>query len=231
MHKQARGAVGWGVDRMIRRAVRRSFHTVYWQPPNYELPRPSILVANHHGWHDGYMMYLAATALGLPVVDWIQEFEAFPLFGSVGGMPFPADDAAERSRTIRKTIRLMNGSKTSLVLFAEGVLHRPDSLLPFGRSLEFVASKVPDVSVVPVAIRYEQATHERPDAYVSFGSAVPLGDHLAFRTRLEVAQLLDRLRAAAALEPDSLQVLAAGEKDVNEKLDMRRIPFRRRSKL
>jgi 1-acyl-sn-glycerol-3-phosphate acyltransferase len=227
MEKQAKGMLGWAVDRMIRRSVRKSFHTVFWLKPLYELPRPCILVANHHGWHDGYLMYLAATRLGLPVVDWIQEFDAFPPFGAIGGMPFPANDPFRRTQTIRRTIRLMRQSGTSLILFPEATLHRPDSLLPFGKALELVAAKVPGVTVVPVALRYELAMHERPEAYVSFGTPVPIGDRLASRARLEVASLLGRLRATIAFDSERLEVLATGTKDVNERMDMRWIPSRR----
>ncbi len=230
MGKQVQGVVGWAVDRMIRRSVRKAFHTVYWSDPPHDLMRPAILVVNHHGWHDGYLMYLAATKLGLPVVDWIQEYDAFPFFGAIGGMPFPADDPVRRTQTLRKTVRAMRQSNTSLILFAEGTLHRPDSLLPFGKSLEWVVSKVPGATVIPVAIRYEHSMHERPEAYVSFGKPVPFGDSLAFRTRLEVASLLDRLRVLSLLERDRLEVLFEGTKDVNERMDMRAIPLRRRTR-
>ncbi len=120
---------------MIRRSVRRAFHSVYWSPPPETPTPPAIFVINHHGWHDGYLMYLAATRLGIRVVDWIQEFEAFPLFAKVGGMPFPKDDPVGRAATIRRTIRLMRDERRSLLLFAEGVMHRPPGLMPFGKAL------------------------------------------------------------------------------------------------
>jgi len=215
---------------MIRRSVRRVFRNVYWIRPETPVAEPAIFVPNHHGWHDGYLMYLALSALKLenPFHDWIQEYEAFPLFGRVGGMPFPADDAGRRAATIRQTIRWMREERRNLLLFAEGVLHRPPELLPFGKSLELVASKVPDTKVVPVAIRYEHSLHERPEATLLFGSPMPPGPDLAARTRLQVAALLDRLAAILALEPERRQILHPGTPDVNERMDMRRLPTRRR---
>jgi len=116
----AQGVVGRMVDWMIRRSVRKGFRGVYWIPPDRPLPTPCVLVANHHGWHDGYAMYHAVTKLGIKVVIWIEEFEAFPLLASVGGMPFPQDDAVRRAATIRKTIRLLQKGEASLLLFGEG---------------------------------------------------------------------------------------------------------------
>lgn len=209
------------VDRMIRRSVRRAFHTVYWRPPQ-AITAPTIFVANHHGWHDGYLMYLAATKLNLRVVDWIQEFDAFPLFAKVGGMRFPKDDPAARAVTIRRTIRLMREEGRSLLLFAEGELHRPPGLLPFGKALETVARAVPAATVIPVAIRYEQAMHERPEAWIRFGEPVPGGDGLASRTQVEVGRGLYALDGERRFAAERYEVLAAGTPDVNERWDLRK---------
>ncbi len=207
---------------MIRRSVRKAFHTVHWSPP-VESPRPpTIFVANHHGWHDGYLMYLAATRLGVRVVDWIAEFDAFPLFAKVGGMRFPADDPAARAATIKRTIRLMRDDGRSLLLFAEGVLHRPPGLLPFGKALETVARSVPGVRVVPVAIHYQLAMHERPEAWLRFGPEVASGADLSARARLTVAEGLDALAGEIRFSPERFETLAKGTLDVNERWDVRR---------
>lgn len=222
--RQQEGILGLAVDRMIRRSVRKAFHTVRWAPPRETLSPPVVFVANHHGWHDGYLMYLAATRLGIRVVDWIAEFDAFPLFSKVGGMRFPPDDPAARAATIRRTIRLMREGR-SLLLFAEGTLHRPPALLPFGKALETVVKGVPEARVVPVSIRYELSMHERPEAWVRFGAPVPGGAGLAERTRLTVAEGLDALAGEIRFAPERFETLAEGTLDVNERWDVRR--FRR----
>ncbi|CAN5481341.1 hypothetical protein BH11ARM2_BH11ARM2_07470 [soil metagenome] len=201
---------------MIRGNVRKAFHTVRWRPPAHLPDGPKIFATNHHGWHDGYLMYIACTALGVPVVDWIAEFDAFPLFAKVGGMPFPPNDAGRRAATVRKTIRLMKGEGRSLILFAEGVLHRPPELMPFGRSLELVAEKT-GAAVIPVAIRYEIAMHERPEPFLLFGSPVEPGPKLSERSRLAVRKLLDEGAMLIRHDEDSLQTLVQGTKDVNER--------------
>jgi hypothetical protein len=174
-------------------------------------------------------MYLALSRLNLlGIHDWIQEYDAFPLFGAVGGMPFPTDDPARRSETIRRTVRLLR-ARHSLLLFAEGVLHRPPGLLEFGKSLDFLARVAPEACVIPVAIRYELALHERPEAFVWFGEPMAKGEDIARRTRLSVAAALDRLSASMAVGGEGLEVLHSGTKDVNERWDFRKMP--RRSKL
>ena len=215
---QREGLLGRAVDAMVRRSVRKSFHHVDWIPPGPLPDGPAIFVANHHGWHDGYLMYLAITALDRRVLDWIQAYDSFPLFGRIGGMPFPAHDAAVRAATIRRTVRLMRDEGRSLMLFAEGVLHRPPELLPFGKSLELVAGKT-GATVVPVGIRYELSTHERPEAILSFGPPVEAGPDLSPRTRLAVAAELDRAAALLARSDAPLPRLLSGTPDVNERWD------------
>lgn len=198
---------------MIRRSVRAKFHTVYWTPPETAPQPPSIFYANHHGWMDGYLMFHLVEQLGMRSVDWIEEFEAFPLFKSIGGMPFPNNDAAKRANTIRQTIRLMKTDRRSLVIFPEGVLHRPPDVMEFGKGLSVVAKAVPEAEMVPVALRYEISMHERPEAWITVGKPHAFGSLDDCRERVE-----SLLRS-----PRGSDVLVAGTKDVNERMDMRRI--------
>lgn len=198
---------------MIRRQTRAGFRQVLWTPPATALPVQVILVPNHHGWFDGYLMYLAAKAVGRPILDWIAAYDSFPLFRTVGGMPFPPDDLTLRTATVRRTIRRMREERRSLLLFAEGVLHDGPGILPLGRSLEVVARAVPEAAVVPVAIVYAMGIHQRPEARVRFGEIAARGEGLGERTRTEVERLLAVERARP-----STDLLLAGTRDINERI-------------
>lgn len=221
---QEEGWIGRRVGAMIRRSVRKSFKGVYLHDDSFK-PDPDagpyVFAVNHHGWHDGYLMFHLITHLGIRCLDWIQEFDSFPLFAKVGGMPFPADRPEVRTATIRRTIRLMREEKRSLVLFPEGVLHYPPEILPFGATLRFVAEHA-NATVIPVAIRYEMAIHERPEAFIRIGASVSadvcresLVDHLVCLTR------------DTRGNRDRFTLLARGTDSVNERWDMRRIPKRK----
>lgn len=214
---QEDGLIGRLVGGMIRRSVRARFRGLYWRPPTLPTERPLIFAANHHGWFDGYVMYHVVTKLGVPALDWIEEFDSFPLFARVGGMPFPVGKPEVRAATVRKTIRRMLEEGRSLVLFAEGVLHEPPSVLPFGRSLEVVAAKT-HAMIIPTAIRYTFDLHERPEAWVRFGDAIdPGATDLAETARRSVVSLLE-----TPMAPSEFELLASGTLDVNERWDKRR---------
>jgi 1-acyl-sn-glycerol-3-phosphate acyltransferase len=166
-------------------------------------------------------MFHLVTELGVPCVDWIEEFGAFPFFRHIGGLPFPAGDSGARATTVKRTIRLMREQGRSLVLFAEGALHRPPDLLPLGKSLETVVRSVPSVMVVPVAIVYDMSLHERPEAYLRLGGPIGHGPGLLERTREALAAALEQVRADIQ-SGTPFETLVSGTKDVNERLDMRR---------
>ncbi|HMS54440.1 MAG TPA: hypothetical protein PKA27_03490 [Fimbriimonadaceae bacterium] len=207
---------------MIRRAVRKNFKAVYWEPPLQTLAHPTILFANHHGWYDGYLMYHVAHALNLRCLDWIEEFDTFPLFRYVGGLPYPKDDASRRAATIRQTVRSLEGGSRSLVIFPDQPLHYPPEIGPMARSLEFLARKVPAARLVPVAINYEFAMHERAEAFIRIGSPIAHSTTLLTDCRNHLVDLLEETRRLVRVGHD-FQLLVRGTDSINERWDMRRI--------
>lgn len=210
------GPMGRLVGGMIRRAVRKQFKAVRWIPATVP-EAPVIFLANHHGWYDGYLMYHLVSHLNLRSVDWIQEFDAFPLFAKVGGLPFRENDPTGRAKTIRQTIRLMREEQRSLILFGEGVLHYPPDVLPIGKSLELVARQVPNGQIVPVAICYEFAMHERAEAFLSLGSVTTVSDAHA-----DLSSQVSKTRELIRTDPSRFEVLVKGTDSINERMDMRR---------
>jgi 1-acyl-sn-glycerol-3-phosphate acyltransferase len=202
------------VGAMIRRSVRARFRAVYWKNANDSIEAPAIFFANHHGWHDGYLMYHVVTRLGLPCLDWITEFEAFPLFRFVGGMPFPRDSAQIRAKTIRRTLKAMREHGRSLVLFPEGELHRPPDVRPFERALEWMAARVENCQLIPVAIRYDMSIHERPVAFLHLGLPLEAGCEVGERGRQQIQSML----ATMPLDESAYELLVSGTRSVNERL-------------
>ncbi|MBX3097248.1 MAG: hypothetical protein KF812_10330 [Fimbriimonadaceae bacterium] len=222
MGVQERGLPGKLVGAMIRRSIRHRFHSVYWRPPHTPLVAPVVFACTHHNWHDGYLMFHAVDRLGIRCLDWIAEYYAFTPFRFVGGMPFTPGDMAERTKTIRETIRRMNKNDESLVLFADGNLRSAGQPWHVGEALDLVLKRVPDVTVVPVGITTVMGIHERPLAGVWMGEPLTLGPNLRSRAK----QMCDILAAEAerglTREPIEAALLARGTLDVNERWDMRR---------
>ena len=138
----------------------------------YDRNRPLVLFANHHYWWDGYLGYWLIRALGRRMVVWMEAYRRFPPFGAIGALPFPPDDPQVRARTVRRTVQILRTEPaTALLLFPEGTLHGDtERLLPFQRSLHWLVCRVPQATLLPLALHIEPSYHQYPRAYLSVGA-------------------------------------------------------------
>jgi 1-acyl-sn-glycerol-3-phosphate acyltransferase len=194
-----------------------------------ELGRPVILFANHHYWWDGYLGYWLIRAWGRRMVVWMEAYRRFPPFEALGALPFPPDDPQVRARTVRRTVQILRTEPAALLLFPEGVLHGDtERLLPFQRSLHWLACRVPQATLLPLAIHIEPSYHQYPRAYLSVGAPFQSAstDETAWLAEAAgaVETLLRQTRAdaRAALTDDEhaaqgFQVLLQGTRSIHER--------------
>jgi hypothetical protein len=196
----------------------------------YELGRPVILFANHHYWWDGYLGYWIIRAWGRRMVVWMESYRRFPPFGAIGALPFPPDDPMARARTVKRSVQaLRTEPATALLLFPEGTLHGDtERLLPFQRSLHWLACRAPQATLLPLAIHIEPSYHQYPRAYLSVGApfqsaATEPTDWLAEAAgAVETLLRQTRIDARAALTDDEhaaqgFQVLLQGALSIHER--------------
>jgi len=195
-----------------------------------ELGRPVILFANHHYWWDGYLGYWLIRAWGRRMVVWMESYRRFPPFGAIGALPFPPDDPMARARTVKRSVQaLRTEPATALLLFPEGTLHGDtERLLPFQRSLHWLACRVPQAMLLPLAIHIEPSYHQYPRAYLSVGAPFQSAstDETAWLAEaagaLETLLRQTRIDARAARTDDDhaargFQVLLQGALSIHER--------------
>jgi len=194
-----------------------------------ELGCPVILFANHHYWWDGYLGYWLIRAWGYRPLAWMEAYRRFPPFGALGALPFPPNDPQARARTVRRTVQILRTEPAALLLFPEGVLHGDtERLLPFQRSLHWLACRVPQAMLLPLAIHIEPSYHQYPRAYLSVGAPFQSAatDETAWLAEAAgaVETLLRQTRAdaRAALTDDEhtargFQVLLRGALSIHER--------------
>jgi hypothetical protein len=195
-----------------------------------ELGCPVILFANHHYWWDGYLGYWLIRAWGRRMVVWMESYRRFPPFGAIGALPFPPDDPMARARTVKRSVQaLRTEPATALLLFPEGTLHGDtERLLLFQRSLHWLACRVPQATLLPLAIHIEPSYHQYPRAYLSVGApfhstATEPTDWLAEAAgAVETLLRQTRIDARAALTDEQhaargFQVLLQGALSIHER--------------
>lgn len=220
---------------LILRDLRTSFRRVLWvgdAPPSLPAGRPLVLVANHHYFHDSYLLwYLLTQHLGRRPVVWMERWERAPLFGPLGALPFPADAPRERVRTIRETARRMEAHPaTVLFLYPEAEIGPPDAgLAPFRTDFDRLAKRLP-ASVLwwPVALRITWWGEQRPTALLT---GEPPQDTPSDTLRSAIGTGISRLRAARPRDEDAGRAhrLLTGRAGTDERWDLTRLaPFFKR---
>ena len=213
-------------ERTLDRALRDSLRRVVGVGAEDPAPgRPLVLVANHHVYPDSFLLWHLITRVwGRPMVVWMEAWDRAPLFGPVGALPFPADDARRRVRTVRETTRRMTDApRTALYLYPEGSMRVPeDGLGPFKADLPRLARLLPeDTAWAAVGIRTSWWGEARPTAILAVGPAQDTPD----RARRQLLDAMDAAQAArpADLEAGRARLLLDGRVGDDERWDLRRL--------
>ncbi len=213
-------------ERTIDRSLRRSLRRVVGVNAADPAPgRPLVLVANHHVYPDSFLLWHVITRVWQrPMVVWMEAWDRAPLFGPVGALPFPADDARRRVRTIRETARRMTDApQTALYLYPEGAMRVPeDGLGDFKADLPRLGRLLPDTAAwVPVGVRTSWWGEERPTAILAVGAARDSPDD----ARVRLAQAMAEAEATRPGDLDSgrARVLLEGAVGDDERWDLSRL--------
>ena len=219
--------------RTMNGSLKAAFRRAVWAAPrrasgmqHLEDPAPGhplVVYANHTVYHDSFLLWrLLTRGLGRPIVVWMARWEQAPLFGPIGALPFPDDDARARAATIRETVRRMTADpRTALYVYPEGHMHPPeDGLLPFKADLPRLARLLPDDAVfVPVGVRTSGWGESRPTAILGAGEAHRPPDG---QERERLGAVLARLEALrpADLEAGRASVFFDGKPGPDERWDL-----------
>jgi 1-acyl-sn-glycerol-3-phosphate acyltransferase len=170
--------VAAALPRLMLRALRRGLSGVW----GAAAPAPSggaVVVANHHSWWDGYLLWLtlrrASRRPGMVIDE--RTLDRFPFFRAVGGLA-PTESRAAARRA---------AAGDWLVVFPEGAIAPAGRLAPFARGAEAI-SRWAHVPVVPIGVRVVMRGRQRPEAYLRVGDGLPSG-----------ASTVDQRAAVAAL--------------------------------
>lgn len=217
------------VERIMLSSLRKAYRRVCWigPIPNFDPDRPIVLYANHTTFHDGYLLWLVSKSLfNREVHLWMEEWDAFPLFGAVGARPFPRDDARQRIHTIRSTAHFLRDKPNStLIYFPEGELHPPEEgVLPFPENvMPRLGNILPDAYWFPVGVHLTTRGEAQPTLMLTGGEPHMSPDG---KERDRLVACVDLLQSRAL---DCERVLLGGKKSPDESWNMGFLrPFFRR---
>jgi hypothetical protein len=222
-------------ERYVRGQAARHFAGVHWRaagrPERWSHAIPTLFVANHSNWWDGFFAFLLSRTLGLRfrILMEAKHLARYRFFLRIGARPLRRDppraawaDLAAGAAELR--------AGTGLWIFPQGE-RRPAGEWPLRcerGAAQLARAYLGPLRICPVAFRYAFMGEQRPEAFVFVGeewlpapaergaSRRTLMNAIAGRLERTVATL-DELVARERL--DAFAPLAAGGLSVNKRLD------------
>lgn len=166
---------------------------------------PVLVVANHTAYWDA-LVILALTRRtgvdGFALMD-AKNLRRLPFFAKVGAFGVDLDDPRDGARALRYAARLLDRPGRVVFVFAQGEERPSHEPLRFRAGAAQLARVAKRAVVLPLAMRYEHRSAEKPELWLSFGDAVATrGDGEGDRSSQEaaVARELSRIDAALAAQ-------------------------------
>lgn len=163
---------------------------------------PVIAYINHSAWWDAVVPFVLARQLfrreSWAIMEGAQigRYPIFRRIGCFGATSASLDDA--RRTVVHAVTRLRGGPRRMLWLCPQGALLAPRAPLVFRSGLARIARLVPEAMLLPIGLRYEFRTTQRPECFMRIGAPIPRDGEISVRT------LTQRLRDALAAELDLL---------------------------
>jgi hypothetical protein len=228
---------GWAVnwfDGYFRRLFRKHFHSTRLatqdDPAAWDPAIPTLLVANHSTWWDGFFVWMLSRAMGRQahILMEAKNLAKYGAFRWIGVKPMRRDSlmgAYEDLMAARSCLR----PETILWIFPQGarrpVLERPTQLERGAAQLALAYGK--PVRLGAVALRFHYIGEQLPEAFALASKTWILRPESGLDRRALTEQLgdllrqtLDQLDARLAEERvEDFRVLVEGKLSVNKRAD------------
>jgi 1-acyl-sn-glycerol-3-phosphate acyltransferase len=222
----------WLFERYLRREVRRHFSAVHWTTAaaaGLSPSVPTIFVANHTNWWDGFLAFLVTRALGVEcrVLMEARHLARYRVFLRLGALPLSRERARAAYTDLEAAAKHIKPG-VGLWIFPQGG-RRPPSEPVSGcerGAAQLVLRSQGQARVCPVGFRYTFVGEQLPEAFVMVGESwvpdVSGVDRATLMTGIE-AKLADTVRALDALvgaeRLEAFRPLAPGRLSVNKRMD------------
>lgn len=221
----------------VRRLAARHFAGVHWaqesgSPERWARDTPTIFVANHTNWWDGFLAFLVCRSLGLgfQVLMEARHLQRYRTFLRLGALPLRREHPHQAYADLEAAAGYLRPG-VGLWVFPQGS-RRPatEPLARCERGAAHLAQRLGGpVRLCPVAFRYPFLGEQLPEAFVLLGQAwIHQPQAPTRRSRGELMEVLARRLGETIGSLDQLlrreelaafEPLARGRLSVNKRLD------------
>jgi hypothetical protein len=224
----------WLFERYLRREARRHFSAVHWTtaPEDRSASVPTVFIANHTNWWDGFLAFLVSRALGLEcrVLMEARHLARYDVFRRLGALPVRRERPRAAYTDLESAASHLRPG-LGLWIFPQGSRRPPaEPVAGCERGAAHLVLRHPTpVLICPVAFRYPFIGEQLPEVFVMVGEgwmpSVSGMDRRALMSAIE-KKLSDTVNALDALVTaerlDGFRPLAPGRLSINKRLDRAR---------
>ena len=221
-------------ERYIRRQASRHLAGVHWTghgaAAGWDRAIPTLFVANHTNWWDGFLAFLVTRRLGLDfqVLMEARHLARYRAFLRIGALPLRRDRPRDAYADLTAAAGYLRPG-VGFWIFPQGERRPPSE--PVGRcgrgAAHLAAGHPGDLRVCPVAFRYGFLGEQLPEAFVMVGDGWTLRAGARERREALMPTIEARLRdTVAALDGlvagerlGGFRPLAEGRLSINKRLD------------
>jgi hypothetical protein len=161
------------LDRYVRAQVGKHFSSARLGPiaagdSGWDRTIPTLFIANHSNWWDGFFAFLVGRELGLTshlLMD-AENLERYPLFRLVGALPLRRESRRGRYQDLAASRACLEPG-AALWIFPQGARHpqgeRPARLFP--GAAELAVRHAAPLRICAVAFRYVYLGEQLPEAF------------------------------------------------------------------
>ncbi|MBK9549373.1 MAG: lysophospholipid acyltransferase family protein [Gemmatimonadetes bacterium] len=223
----------WAFQRYVARLARRSLASVRWHAlDDWQAwpPLPTLVVANHTNWWDGFLSSPLSTAMGhhFRILMEARNLARYKIFLRVGALPIERRSPTQAMRDLaRATACLAPG--TMVWIYPQG--QRSPAAAPIA-DLERGAAWMIErhggpIRVLPVAFRYPFLGEQQPECFILAGQSWVESPGASMQRAAVHGRLTEGLRATIATldarlvseSLDDFAMLIAGRPSINTRLD------------
>ena len=227
--------ITWLIGVYFRRKIRRTFAAVHLKGSKHGTPVrenvPLVLYANHPAWWDAVLPVILSNQVFRHDAYALMEekqMRQYGFFRRIGCFSVIREQPREAVKSLRFAAELLKHRSRVLWIFPQGMLTSVEKRpLHFYNGTAHLLRALGDVTVVPVAFRYEFIDKERPEVFIAFGKPW----HIRNEERVEIGMTTDILQQLLEYEMDvqredvmerefeEYDTILTGTRSVNERWD------------
>ncbi|MBS1562154.1 MAG: lysophospholipid acyltransferase family protein [Bacteroidetes bacterium] len=204
----------WG--RYFERSLRRSFHSVRVAGLEHVRRDVPVLFACTHGswWDAALTIVLSLRVLRCEAIGMMEfkQLSKYRFFSRIGMFSVVREDPRSALASLRYAAAELQRLPQALWMFPQGTLvHQEVRPIVCEPGAAIVASMVPDLVVIPVAIRYELLREQGAVVWMRFGAPIDAEERASMSIRDITTMVAKRMEAVA----DAVRTDAMAENDVD----------------